>query len=547
MIEFLASSPLFLLFVVIGVGSLAGSVRVFGFSLGPAAVLFAGILFGALDPRFRIPEIIYVLGLVLFVYTIGIQSGPTFFASFGKRAFRANMFAFAAIVIAALLALAGAKLFGLQGSSMVGVFCGALTNTPALAASIEALRQSARALPPAEFQALTSAPVIGYSVAYPFGVVGVLLGFYIYGKLRRGGVRVAESTEQSGPSPAGPIAARTFRVVNPGVIGKSVAAMIGDGHGFVLSRMRRGEDTSLVYGETTLAAGDLVVAVGDPTALERARMLLGEESPTDIQTENKEFDFRRVEISDKKVVGKTIGELNLLHMLDATITRIRRGDVDFVPTGETVLERGDRVRILTWSGNVDRVARFLGDSVRSSSEADFLSLSLGLVLGVLLGIVPLPLPGGGTFMLGFAGGPLIAGLLLGRIQHSGSISWGMPYGVNLTLRQMGLVLFLAGIGTKAGDGFLRTFENGGWMLLGLGGGITIVVTAGTLLLGSRILRLSYPAVMGLLSGIQTQPACLAYANEHGGSDAPNVWYASVYPVSMIAKIILAQLLVGWLL
>jgi putative transport protein len=150
-------------------------------------------------------------------------------------------------------------------------------------------------------------------------------------------------------------------------------------------------------------------------------------------------------------------------------------------------------------------------------------------------------------MLGFAGGPLIAGLLLGRVQHSGSINWGMPYGVNLTLRQVGLVFFLAGIGTKAGDGFLRTFEHGGWMLLALGGTITIIVTMGTMVLGTRLLRLSYPSVMGLMSGIQTQPACLAYANEHGGTDAPNVWYASVYPVSMIAKIILAQLLVGWLL
>lgn len=549
MMDFLASSPLFLLFVVIGVGSLAGSIRVFGFSLGPAAVLFAGILFGSLDPRLRIPEIIYVLGLVIFVYTIGIQSGPTFFASFGKRAFRANLFAFGAILCAALIALAGSKLFGLDGSSTVGVFCGALTNTPALAASIETIRQTAAHHPPSELQALTSAPVVGYSVAYPFGVVGVLLGFYLFGKFGKSETIAAGSREQAGSPAAGPIAARTYRVVNPGVVGKSVAVILGDGPGpgFVLSRMRRGTDTSLVYAESTLAQGDLVVAVGDPAALERARMIFGEESVTDIQTENKEFDFRRIEISDKKVLGKTIRELNIQRLLDATITRIRRGDVDFVPTGDTVLERGDRVRILTWSGNVDRVAKFLGDSVKSSSETDFLSLSLGLVCGVLLGIAPFPLPGGGTFMLGFAGGPLIAGLLLGRLQHSGSINWGMPYGVNLTLRQVGLVLFLAGIGTKAGDGFLRTFEHGGWMLLALGGVITTIVTVGTLVLGSRALRLSYLSVMGLMSGIQTQPACLAYANEQGGSDVPNVWYASVYPVSMIAKIILAQLLVGWLL
>jgi putative transport protein len=252
-------------------------------------------------------------------------------------------------------------------------------------------------------------------------------------------------------------------------------------------------------------------------------------------------------VSDKRVIGKTIRELNIQNLLDATITRVRRGDVDFVPTGETVLERGDRVRVLTWAGNLDRVARFLGDSVRSGSEADFLSLSVGLVIGVLMGIAPLPLPGGGTFTLGFAGGPLIAGLLLGRLQRSGPITWGMPFSVNLTLRQVGLVLFLAGIGTKAGDGFVGTVEHGGWLLMAVGAGITAVTTLFVLIGGSRFLRLSHPSVMGLMSGIQTQPACLAYANEHGGADAPNVWYASVYPVSMISKIILVQLLVSRLI
>jgi putative transport protein len=219
--------------------------------------------------------------------------------------------------------------------------------------------------------------------------------------------------------------------------------------------------------------------------------------------------------------------------------------VDFVPNSDTVLERGDRVRVLTWAGNMDRVAKFLGDSVRTSSEADFLSLSLGLVLGVLLGIAPLPLPGGKTFTLGFAGGPLVAGLLLGRIQRSGSISWGMPFSVNLALRQVGLVLFLAAIGTKAGGGILSTLQQGGWLFVGAGAIITVAVTMTVMTLGSMILRLPFSALMGLMSGIQTQPACLAYANEFSGNDLSNVWYAAVYPTSMIAKIILAQLLVGW--
>ena len=545
--NFFAGNPLLLLFVVIGAGSVVGSIRIFGFSLGASAVLFTGIFFGALDPRMRIPDLVYVIGLVLFVYTVGLQSGPTFFASFGKRALRANVFIFGAILFAAIMALAAARLFHLDGAAMVGVFCGSLTNTPALAASVETMRQHLAGAP--DLPARVSAPVIGYGIAYPFGVIGVLISFSIFGRLRaKEGLATANG--DSGETTAmGPILARTFRVVNPGVFGKKVEAVLGEGgsHGFVLSRLRRGNNTSLVNGETVIAKDDLIVAVGEAAALERARMILGEESTADIQAENKEFDFRRVEVSDRKVVGKSLRELDLQRILDTTITRIRRGDVDFVPMADTVLERGDRVRVLTWKGNVDRVARFLGDSVRSSSEADFLSLSFGLVLGVLLGSLPLPLPSGGTFTLGFAGGPLIVGLLLGRIQHTGPISWGMPYGVNLTIRQIGLIFFLAGIGTKAGDGFLQTVQNGGLTLAAVGAVITTIVTLSTLILGSRLLRLSTPAIMGLMSGLQTQPACLAYANDQGGSDAPNVWYAAVYPASMISKIILAQLLVGWLL
>jgi putative transport protein len=551
--DLIASSPLLLLFFVTGLGYLLGNIKVAGFSLGPAAVLFTGMLFGALDPRFRIPDLIYVLGLILFVYTIGLQSGPTFFASFGRRAIRANAFGLAAIVVAAGLCYAAWKLFSLDGASIVGVFSGSLTNTPSLAASVEAIKAVLQGTDtsPADVITKSNAPVVGYGISYPFGVIGVLLGFQVFDKYWKKNRLQDDWTSAADPgeSPEGPIGARTYRVVNPGIIGKSVSDVfsLDRDKGFVLSRMRRGKDTSLVYKDTVFQPGDLVVAVGNDRAHQRAHELFGEESPIDIRAGSQEFDYRRIDVSDKKVIGKTIGELNLQSMLDATITRIRRGDTDFVPSGSTVLERGDRIRVLTWTGNVERVARFFGDSIRGSSETDFLSLSLGIVLGVLLGMVPLHLPGGTVFTLGFAGGPLIVGLVLGRFQRSGSITWTMPFSANLTLRQVGLVLFLAGIGTKAGDGLLRTLEQGGWEMLAVGAVVTSVVTVMTLLLGVRLLKFSLPAVMGLMSGIQTQPACLAFANERYSSNAPNVWYASVYPLSMIAKIVLAQLLVGRML
>ena len=544
-IQFLAANPLVLLFIVIGAGFLIGNISVAGFSLGPSAVLFTGIIFGAIDSRLKVPDLFYVLGLILFVYTIGLQSGPTFFSSFGRRALRANLLAAAVICFGALIVVAARYAGMFDGALAAGVFAGSLTNTPALAASIESLKHVTLAKNGVS-DALLSAPVIGYSVTYPFGVIGVLLGFYLLGRrLSRHGESPADLEEEL----PGGVLARTYVALNPQSLAVPVSEFLSrpENAGILLSRMRRGESTALVYGETILEKGDLVVAVATPEGHERALALFGKESPRELQYEGADLDFRRIVVSDGKVVGRRIAELRLQELLDATITRIRRGDTDFVPSGSTVLERGDRVRILTWKGNVERLCRFFGDSVKEASEADFLSVSIGLLVGILIGMIPVPLPGGGTFTLGFAGGPLIVGLVLGWIRRTGPVVWGMPYGVNLSLRQFGLVLFLGGIGLRAGDGFIRTIMHGGWELIFVGGVVTMSVTVTVLLVGVQSLKFSFPAAMGLMSGIQTQPACLAYASERTSSNAPNVWYASVYPLSMIVKIVIAQIIAGMLL
>jgi putative transport protein len=236
-----------------------------------------------------------------------------------------------------------------------------------------------------------------------------------------------------------------------------------------------------------------------------------------------------------------------LERFHATITRLRRGDADFVPDSDTVLELGDRVRVVAPAAELERVSKYLGDSIRALSETDFLSLSLGVVLGVLLGMVPLPLPNGMTFKLGFAGGPLIVALVAGRLERTGPITWGLPFEANLVMRQLGLVLFLAGIGTRAGQGLTSTFASGGGLMIATGAVVTAVVAVGGILAGYRFLRLPMSAVMGIVSGMHTQPACLAFAAQHSRNDMPSQWYASVYPASMIAKILLAQVLVTVLL
>ena len=545
-VPLLAAHPLLLLFCVVGLGYLAGSARFLGFSLGVAAVLFVGLAFGALDPSLALPEHVHVLGLILFVYAVGLQSGPGFFASFNRRGLRLNLVAVVLLALGALAAVVAGRLAGLPGEEIAGVFCGALTNTPALATTVETLEQLTAGQPAAA--ARLARPVVAYGLAYPFGVLGVILAFALFSRLFR--VDFAhEEAERRRAAGAEAIQSRTFRVTNPGLSGLTVqqAMALLVEPGFALSRVQRGERAEVALPETRLAEGDRVVAVGNAEALRRARMLFGEECAEHLpEPQEAGIGYRRIFVSSREVVGRTVAQSGL-ERFHATITRLRRGDVDFVPTPDTVLELGDRVRVVAPADELEQVSRYLGDSIRGLSETDFLSMSLGIVLGVLLGMVPLPLPNGLTFRLGFAGGPLIVALIVGRLERTGPITWGMPFEANLVLRQLGLVLFLAGIGTRAGQGLPATFAAGGGTMIAVGALVTAVVSVGGLIAGYRFLKLPMSAVMGVVSGMHTQPACLAFAAQHSGNDMPNQWYATVYPASMIAKILLAQVLVTALL
>ena len=544
----LAANPILLLFTVIGLGYLVGNIRIFGFNLGVAAVLFVGMGFGALDERLALPDYIYVIGLVLFVYAIGLQSGTGFFSSFRKRGLRINLAAVIILCAGAALAVTLKSVMRLSAPSVAGLFCGALTNTPALAATVETIENMKGALPPASLKLYINSPVVTYGLAYPFGVLGVLLWFFVFIKLFK--VDFAkEEAERLKESGIGVILSRTFTITNPAIPGKTVEealAILGD-PGFVLSRIQKGDMIAVVVPGTMLSSGDRIVAVGGPESLERARILFGTPSGEQIPETAGQITYRRIFVSNKDVIGKTIRELELHKLFDAAITRLRRGDVDFVPSFDTVLESGDHIRVVAHREKLEAISNFFGDSIRSISETDFLSLSLGVVLGVFLGMIAFPLPNGMVFRLGFAGGPLIVGLILGKLERTGPIIWGLPYTANLVIRQVGLVFFLAAIGTKAGPGFGATFRAGGWGLIAAGALITSLVAVAAILAGYKYLKLPMSAVMGVVSGMHTQPACLAYANQQAANELPNVWYAAVYPASMIAKIILAQIIVSILL
>jgi len=536
-VEILAGNPLLLLFIVAALGYPLGRIRVAGFNLGVAAVLFVGLGVGAIDPSLRLPDLVYQLGLVIFVYTVGLASGPGFFASFGRRGLRDNLLVLAALLFAAGLTTALALGLGIPGPFAAGLFAGGLTNTPALAGLVETLQQSGRA-------ALDNQPVVAYSISYPVGVVGVILAIFIaqrlwrvdYGKEARALRDLGASGER--------LDAATVRITRPDMAERNVQAWLERERWHVLfARFRRGASLDLVHGDTVLRPGDDVTLVGAADDLSAVVPALGEPSPEHLEFDRARLDVRRIFVSRPEVAGRALRDLGLLERFGALVTRVRRGDSDLLPSGSMRLELGDRVRVVTRRDRMEAVSRFFGDSYRTLSEIDVLPFGLGIALGLALGLVPWPLPGGLAFRLGFAGGPLVVALVLSAVRRTGPIVWQPPYSANLTLRQLGLVLFLAGIGTRSGHAFATTLAAGGGLRLFLAGALVTCASAlATLVVGSRLLRIPMSLLIGMLSGQQTQPAVLGFANEQTGNDLPNVGYATVFPLATIVKILLAQVL-----
>jgi putative transport protein len=533
--------PILTLFLAIGLGYLVGEISFFGFRFGVAGVLFVGLAIGALHNDIALPEVVPALGLIIFVYTIGIHSAPALAAAFRSRGYRDSLLAVGVLAFGAALTLALSYSLSLSSPRAAGLFCGALTNTPALAAARETVREVAtkQGLPLQRVRALADQPVVSYGIAYPIGVIGVLVCLQLMRKLWR----VTPQPVEEAPE----IVVRNYVVSNPGVIGRTVAEVlrVHKEYGFVISRIQKQDQTDIATSGTVLESGDIVAVVGDEESHPRAEQIFGEPSEARIELDHSKLDYRRVFVSSKEVVGKRIRELDLQNRLLATITRIRRGDLDVVPAPDARLEFGDLIRVLTRRENFPEISKFFGDSIRGTAETDFGSVAIGMVLGVLFGMMPIPLPGGNTVRLGLAGGPLLVALLLGRLERTGRITWVIPISANLTLRQIGLLLFLAGVGTRAGYEFVQTLRTSGVQLLLAGAVVTFAVTLLTLLIGHKLLKIPFDSLAGLVSGIQTQPACLAFAANQSKSDAPNLAYAGVYPAATIAKILLAQLLISW--
>jgi len=526
-IGLLADNPLLLLFAVAAIGQLLGRLRVGTFSLGVAGVLFAGIALGAVDERLELPDLVIQLGLAVFVYALGLSAGPEFARGLRGSGPLRNASMLGLLVVAAGLVAGAATVLGLAAGPGSGLFTGVLTNTPALAGVVESLTRSGSGDP--------SEPVVAYSIAYPASVVASLLVITV---LRRISSRLASVDWIDEDEVDEGLTSRVLEVTSRMTVAELDRAT---GKKVLVGRLVHEGQQSVADPESVLRPGDLVGVVGPVKAVEAAIPLIGEETSRRLLRDRSVLDFRRIFVSNRSMVGRRIRDLDLPGTYDALVTRVRRGDADLVGHPDLVLELGDRVRVLAPPARMPELARLFGDSYRSLGEFDVATFSLGLALGLLLGVIEVPLPGGGTFSLGSAGGPLVVGLVLGITRRTGRLVWQLPYGAGLTLRQFGLVLFFAGVGTRAGQRFADTVTSAaGVRLFAAALLVSLVMATVVMLVALGPLSMGFWSAAGFLAGTFTQPATLAFATEQAHSEEPERSYAAVAPLAILAKILLAQ-------
>lgn len=533
-----------LVLAIVSVTGLAlSALKIREIGLGITGVLFSGILFGHLGWQINeeVMHFVKEFGLILFVFTIGLEIGPGFFASLRDQGLPLNLCA-AAIVLggAALTALLG-WILGIAPFASAGLFSGATTNTPSLGAAQQAIAM----IPGASGKSL---PALAYAVAYPGGVLGIICTLLLLKAMFR--IQPEQEAKafveaRRGNSPA--LRRRTLAVRNPNLDGITLREIPGRHEtGIVISRIRTpGGETRVAVGDEVLRRDDLILAVGTEESLGDFQKIVGERSGEDLMDPSDRIQFRRIVVTRKDPLGKSLRQLALHEAYGVVVTRIQRGEVEMTADGDTRLQFGDTLQVVGNQAGLDQAGEMLGDSRRELGVTHYLPVFLGIVLGVVLGLVPVVLPGLPVpVRLGLAGGPLVAAILLARIGHIGRLVWYMPAGANRALRELGIILFLACVGLKAGSQFLSTLmspQGAAW--LGAGFLITVVplVTVGAV---ARILmRMNYVSLCGLIAGSMTDPPALAFANSMVRSDGASVSYAAVYPLTMLLRILCAQLLV----
>jgi putative transport protein len=516
--DIIGSQPILAAFLAIGVGYLVGQINLGGFSLGVGAVLFVGLAIGAFAPKASIVGPIGLTGLIMFLYGIGILYGRQFFEGMaGAAGLKANLIALIGVIAGLIVALALGEAFGIKIGHTLGVFAGSMTSTATLQAALETMKNSE--------------PSIGYSIAYPFGVIGPILCIYFMTRHVQPKFPPKAQRFHMGEITLGDSTNRTLSEITNDLP-----------EGVQVTMVRKGAQNVVPAAALDLGPGDgLMVIADEKEAIAAAAAKLGRLDPGRIVQDRSSLDYIRVFVGKAGVVGIPLSQLSMPAGFPTHILHVRRYDMDIVPTPDLMLEFGDRVGVLMPPDRRQEVRAHFGDTIKATSEFSYVSLGLGMVLGVLLGLIPIPIPGVGTVTLGIGGGPLIVALILGKLRRTGPMLWTMPLPANIVLRNYGLAIFLAAVGINAGQPFVKTVSETGLTMLFVGVAVLLTTVAIVLLIGHYLMKIPYDDLVGIASGATGNPAILVYSTRMAPTERPDIGYAMIFPSMTIVKVIAVQI------
>ncbi|MGZ5000579.1 MAG: putative transporter [Methylomonas sp.] len=533
---------LLMISLVVAIGLTLGRLSLAGIQPGIAGVLFSGLIFGhfRLTINAQVMDFLREFGLVLFVYAIGLQVGPSFVSSFFRYGLRLNMMAAAVVILGGMMTVLISQIGDIPMPVAVGLFSGATTNTPSLAAAQQVLG----GLPGIGAEALKM-PGLGYAVAYPFGVFGIILGMLLIKRVFR--VDIAEESERFAAiqkQQAHVPIWKDLTVENPNLEGLAIGQVpLFADMNVVMTRILHGGEVKVASLDSKLAVGDTIRLVGEREHLERLKVLIGRESAIDLQQIANNLQTRRLIVTNQEAINQTIGKLCLMY--GVTISRVHRPDVEFTPASSMHVHYGDELHVVGSAEALNNIEKALGNSLEELDHPQIMPIFIGITLGILLGSLPLYLPGvPSAVKLGMAGGPLLMAIMLSRIGNWRTMSWHLPKSSSMILKDIGIVLFLACVGLHSGDEFVNTLVNGeGIYWMACAALITLLPLLIVALVARLVYKLNFLSLCGLLAGSMTDPPALAFANHLSPSAAVSMAYATVYPLVMILRIITAQLII----
>lgn len=525
------------------VGMALGSLKFRGIGLGSAGVLFAGILVGHFgEPVDRtMLDFVKEFGLVLFVFTMGLQLGPGFFAALRQQGVKMNVLAAAIVILGAIGAPLISWLAGFDAAAVLGIFAGASVNIPALGAATQTLSTLPNVAP-----GQLATPALACAVTYPTAIAGSIVTVLLLQRIFRiDPAREAADFAAKNRRQVEPLERRTLVITNPNLEGVRLDAIPGRIEARVtIARVRHGEETHAATDATIIHPDDRLAVVGTRAGLDQFEHAIGPRTDEDLVLTESGITFRRVVVTDREVLGKTVDELNLDDRFGVAVTRVTRADLEMSAVPGLRLQYGDQIQIVGTTGDLDKAAAAVGNSLKDLNTTHFIPFFIGIVLGVVLGTMPIAFSGlPQPIKLGLAGGPLIVALILGRVGRIGHQVWHMPVNTNLAFREFGIVLFFATVGLDAGAKFFSTaFSATGlqWLLAGVCVTVLPLVLVG--IFARVVWKMNFIDLSGLLAGSMTNPPGLAFATSVAGSDAPTVAYATVYPLTTLLRILSAQIL-----